>query len=131
MHTPYPLHKVPLRRLGPILAVAAFGAMLARTAAADDAMRCGNYLVQTGDPSVKVRALCGEPIDRQTQSILRHPSYDFGGRPVYFDRGFVTVPVEIWTYNFGPHRLMRRVRFVDAVVVEIETLGYGYRERED
>ena len=39
----------------------------------------------------------------------------------------VEVPVEVWTYNFGPYKLMRRVRFVDGLVEEIETLGYGYR----
>ena len=42
----------------------------------------------------------------------------------------VEVPVEIWTYNFGPYKLMRRVRFVDGLVEEIETLGYGYRANE-
>jgi len=40
--------------------------------------------------------------------------------------GYVEVPIEIWTYNFGPYKLMRQVRFVDGVVDEIETLGYGY-----
>jgi uncharacterized protein YvpB len=38
----------------------------------------------------------------------------------------VEVRVEIWTYNFGPHKLMRRLRFDDGELVEIETLGYGY-----
>jgi uncharacterized protein YvpB len=39
------------------------------------------------------------------------------------------VPVEIWTYNFGPYKLMRRVRFVDGFVEDIETLGYGHHQR--
>ena len=130
MQTPRSIHKVPLTRLGPVLVVAALGALIGGTALADDAMRCGNNLVQAGDPSAKVRGLCGEPVDRQTHTILQ-PLYGFRGRPVYFDRGVVAVPVELWTYNFGPHRLMQRVRFVDAVVVEIETLGYGYQQGED
>ncbi len=36
------------------------------------------------------------------------------------------MPVEIWTYNFGPYKLMREIRFVDGRVEDIETLGYGY-----
>ena len=34
--------------------------------------------------------------------------------------------MEIWTYNFGPNKLMRRLRFVDGELQDIETLGYGY-----
>lgn len=34
--------------------------------------------------------------------------------------------VEEWTYNFGPHNLMYRLRFVDGVVRDISTLRYGY-----
>ena len=48
-----------------------------------------------------------------------------------FGDGYVEVPVEIWTYNFGPYKLLRRVRFVDGKVDEIETLGYGYREKSE
>ena len=36
--------------------------------------------------------------------------------------------METWTYNFGPNKLMRRVRFVDGIVEEVETLGYGYND---
>jgi hypothetical protein len=40
--------------------------------------------------------------------------------------GYTEVPVDIWVYNLGPNKLMRRIRFEDGVVVAIETLGYGY-----
>jgi len=36
------------------------------------------------------------------------------------------IPVEMWTYNFGPDRLMQRIRFENGVVVRIESLGYGF-----
>jgi hypothetical protein len=98
-------------------------------AAHADAMRCGNRLVSEGDTRVEVRGLCGEPADVQTRSILRRPHYDLHGRIVYFGDGLIEIPVEIWTYNFGPYKLMRRVRFVDGQVEEIETLGYGYHEK--
>ena len=77
-----------------------------------------------------VDASRGEPSDVQTRSILRRPSYFLNGRYYYYGDAMVEVPVEIWTYNFGPYKLMRRVRFVDGLVEEIETLGYGYRANE-
>jgi Protein of unknown function (DUF2845) len=96
-----------------------------------DAMRCGNRLVRFGDTLSAVRAICGEPSDVQTRTIVRHPSYDLHGRVIYYGAGYVEIPVEIWTYNFGPYKLIRRVRFVDGRIDEIETLGYGYREKAE
>jgi hypothetical protein len=94
--------------------------------AAADGMRCGSKLMTTGDPRSKVRQFCGEPTDVQTRSILRRPTFSAGGRYYSYGDGYVEIPVEIWTYNFGPYKLMRQVRFVDGVIDEIETLGYGY-----
>jgi Protein of unknown function (DUF2845) len=95
-----------------------------------DAMRCGSRLVTFGDTRAAVRNLCGEPSDVQTRQILRRPTYNLHGRAIYYGDGYVEIPVEIWIYNFGPYKLMRQVRFVDGRVDEIETIGYGYRERE-
>jgi uncharacterized protein YvpB len=36
------------------------------------------------------------------------------------------VPVEIWTYNFGSNKLLRRLRFEGDELVEIRAEGYGY-----
>jgi hypothetical protein len=94
--------------------------------ASADGMRCGSKLMTTGDPRAKVLQFCGEPADVQTRSILRRPTFDFGGRIYSYGDGFVEVPVEIWTYNFGPYKLMRQIRFVDGRIEDIETLGYGY-----
>lgn len=116
-------HSDPMR----VLVSATLSALLLAVAlpAAADGMRCGSKLMTTGDPRSKVRQFCGEPTDIQTRSILRQPLFNFGGR-IFHGDGFVEVPVEIWTYNFGPYKLMRQVRFVDGVIEEIETLGYGY-----
>jgi hypothetical protein len=111
------------------LAMAALGLLLGAVAAhAEDDMRCGNRLISSGDTIDKVLTLCGEPRSREHRTILRRPSYDYGGRIIYFGDGFVEVPVEIWTFNFGPNRLMRRIRFVDGEVDNIDTLDYGYNE---
>ena len=95
--------------------------------ASADAMRCGSRLIRDGTTQIEVRDLCGEPNDVQSHYILRRPTYFVGGRYHSFGDQMVEVPVEVWTYNFGPYKLMRRIRFVDGLVDEIETLGYGYR----
>lgn len=97
------------------------------TPAFADAMRCGTRIVRNGDTQTAVRDFCGEPSDVQTRSILRRPSFERHGRIFFYGDSVVEIPVEVWTYNFGPYKLMRRVRFVDGLVDEIETLGYGYR----
>jgi hypothetical protein len=111
-----------------VLVSATLSALLLTVAlpAAADGMRCGSKLMTTGDPRSKVRQFCGEPSDIQTRSILRRPTFNFGGRILSYGDGYVEIPVEIWTYNFGPYKLMREIRFVDGRIESIETLGYGY-----
>jgi hypothetical protein len=91
------------------------------------AFRCGTRLVSEGDSRAEVRAKCGEPADVATlKSVFRRPVIWNYGRPYYVGQDFMEVLVESWTYNLGPNKLMRRVRFEGGVVTEIETLGYGY-----
>ena len=91
------------------------------------AFRCGTKLVSEGDSRTEVLAKCGEPADRATQrSLYRRPVIWSHGRPYYIGEDLMEVQVESWTYNFGPNKLMRRVRFEDGLVAHIETLGYGF-----
>ena len=46
----------------------------------------------------------------------------------FIGENYIEVPVESWIYNLGPNKLMRKVIFEAGVVVEIETLGYGYNQ---
>lgn len=94
-----------------------------------EAFRCGTHLVHEGDTRAEVLARCGEPSDVERRTVWRRPLIWIDGHPYYLSRDFVEIPVEFWLYNLGPHKLMRRVRFEDGLVVEIETLGYGYHER--
>lgn len=98
--------------------------LLASTTAS--AFHCGTHLVHEGDTKGEVRAKCGEPTDIETRSILRRPYVWRHGRPIYVGPSLVEVPVEFWTYNLGPNKFMRRLRFEDGELMEIETLGYGY-----
>lgn len=90
------------------------------------AFRCGTRLVHEGDTRAEVRAKCGEPDDVERRSVWRRPVVWIHGRPWHLSQDLVEIPVEAWIYNLGPHKLMRRVHFEDGLVVEIETLGYGY-----
>ncbi|MCU0976258.1 MAG: DUF2845 domain-containing protein [Steroidobacteraceae bacterium] len=101
---------------------------LAAAPAQAEAFRCGTRIVTDGDSAAKVVALCGEPTEIRRSAILRRPVLWLYGRPYYLSDDLVEVPVETWTYNLGPHKLMRQLRFEDGVLVEVTTLGHGYNE---
>jgi hypothetical protein len=104
------------------------------------AFRCGNRIVSDGDHYSKVLKICGEPTGVQERVIYREgvtrPRFRVEGpnglrydqEVLQYDRSYVEVLVEEWTYNFGPRRLMQLVRFENGFVVEVDQLGYGYRE---
>jgi hypothetical protein len=91
------------------------------------ALRCGSKIVTEGDTRSEVAVKCGEPTEVLTvKSLFRRPVIWSNGRPYYIGEDFVEVPVEHWIYNLGPNKLMRRLRFEGGLLVEIESLGYGY-----
>lgn len=93
-----------------------------------DGFSCGNRVVTDGMTSGEVRAVCGEPAQVTSKAILRRAVVWRYGRPYYAGDGEVEVVVETWIYNFGPMRLMRKLRFEDGVLQDVDTLGYGYNE---
>lgn len=104
------------------------------------ALRCGNKLVQRGDPMPKVLRFCGEPVATQQRSIVRRgvprsrvfrdsDLRDISDRELLINvHSYVEVIVEEWTYNFGPRKLMRIIRFENGLVANVKELGYGYRD---
>jgi len=126
-------------RLDRRLLLPAFVALLLAAGPAS-AFRCGSRIVSQGDHYTKVLKICGEPIGIQERVIYREgltrPRVRVVGpngirvedEVVRYDRSYVEVLVEEWTYNFGPHRLMQLVRFENGFVADIDQLGYGFRE---
>ena len=104
----------------------ALGALLMPLAGAADALRCGSRLVSEGDPVEKVLQYCGEPTETKRTWITRQPRFEYGGQEIPF-AGSEDVPVDLWTYDLGPNKLMRRIRFVAGKVDAIETLEHGTR----
>jgi hypothetical protein len=98
---------------------------------ADDTMRCGTRLVSSGDGKDKVRALCGEPTSVSFVGVQSAPSYYYRNYRGPYDYSYIgpawaEVPVEVWTYNFGTSKLLRKLRFIGDELDEIWTDGYGY-----
>jgi Protein of unknown function (DUF2845) len=98
---------------------------LAPFAAQADGMRCGNALITQGDDLLRVQHECGEPT-YATQYVVyaSQPVFD-GFLRVYSD---VTIPVTVeeWTYNLGPTRFMRKLRFENGQLIAIQSLSYGF-----
>lgn len=90
-------------------------------------MRCGTRLASTGDTKYQVRQICGEPADISLVGAMRQPRlWYYGYRYYYLDPPYIDVPIEVWTYNFGPTRFLRRLRFEGDELVDIASDGYGY-----
>jgi hypothetical protein len=103
------------------------------------ALRCGNRLVLEGMHEALVIEICGDPVStRQIGLVLRpyvvkrpagignlHATrYVYSG---YHQELLVTEMI----FNFGPHKLMRIVRFEGGQVKSIRTTGYGYIEKRE
>lgn len=102
-------------------------------------MRCGNRLVDLGDPIHKVKELCGDP--DQESVVIEHQRYrsdsyrricrrDEQGRRVCsagYDGGVVQIPIHHLIYDFGRYRFVHYLRFEANRLVEIETGDYGVR----
>ncbi len=106
------------------------------------AFRCGNRLVREGDLQAKVRQFCGEPA-ASTRTVLYRHEFSAPWRALHLSNAdtrlsagtgrrhqhlTVEILVEEWTYNFGPHRLLRVVRFEDGAVATTRHEGYGWQE---
>jgi hypothetical protein len=94
------------------------------TVTSADAMRCGSRVINEGDSIDKVQQYCGEPAEMTRTYIERQPRFEVGGQEYSFP-GTEEVPVDLWTYDFGPNKLMRRVRMIAGKVDSIETLEHG------
>lgn len=124
-------------------AIAAAALLLAGPALA---LRCNGRIVSDGDPQEKVRHFCGAPTSARQYTVWR------AGLPrgrvtsgvtlhngdstiavteeelALHERSVVEVLVEEWTYNLGPRKLMRVVRFENGLVTGVSHRGYGYHE---
>lgn len=104
--------------------VGVLSGLLLASAASADAVRCGSKVITEGDTIEKVREHCGEPTATERTWITRQPRFEVGGQEIPF-AGREDVPVDLWTYDFGPNKLVRRIRFIAGKVDSIETREHG------
>lgn len=107
------------------------------------ALRCGHKLVSEGDYIEQVRHRCGDPMAIDTYTIIReqrihYPRHYYLSNkafPYYAHKsdygvvrrsGQIEIFVEEWVYNFGPRKLMRRLRFENGILRDIDELDHGY-----
>ncbi|MCK8516891.1 DUF2845 domain-containing protein [Methylonatrum kenyense] len=81
---------------------------------ADASIRCGGNIVQRGDSTFDLLAICGEPTLREPVRFSLLPD------------GRSAIAVERWYYNRGPQRLVRIVDIRDGRVQRIDSGGYGF-----
>jgi hypothetical protein len=91
-----------------------------------DSLRCGNQLALQGNTRLEVRAKCGAPDDIIHSTLARQVTLVSQRRIAYAEEETIIVPVEDWTYNFGPHRFMYRLRFINGILEGLEPMGYGF-----
>jgi Protein of unknown function (DUF2845) len=78
-----------------------------------------------GLTTFEVLARCGPPATRDQRLVTRSVARtDQNRQPVAAESE--TFPVELWTYDFGPQALTRRLEFSDGRLVRVETGSYGY-----
>jgi hypothetical protein len=114
-------------------AILVAGLLLAESAAA---FRCGGKLVVDGMHEQQVVSACGEPATRRHLGYalrgydLRQRRHLGSGWSRTYGPGFGNLVEEViiteYVYNFGPRKLMQRLLFEGGVLVEIESIGYGY-----
>lgn len=96
------------------------------------ALRCGSRLVKGGMDESEVKAICGEPVSERIVGFVIRSHFDrkhgFSRTRYYGGYAHEVVVTEL-VYNFGPRKLMRKLRFEAGLLVSIETIGYGYREK--
>lgn len=92
------------------------------------AMRCGNLLVDEGDYRIDVIERCGNPDHISERTEYRFVKLQKYSNAFHYGQQ-VPVYIEEWTFNFGPRRFMRLLRFENGQLISIRTLSYGYRKR--
>ena len=82
--------------------------------AAQAQLRCENRVISRGDSQARVFALCGEPIwtEYRRREIARHVAW--------WEVERVTTRDEIWSYDFGPHRLTHQLTFRNGRLYRLE-----------
>lgn len=123
------------KRRGVTAALLLSAAFAVSSPALADSMRCENRLLKEGDTKYDARALCGPPDAEEHRVERRRVRHQIsvpcpggqGRRCTSMVEDTVEVPIEVWTYDFGPQRFVQYVIFENDKVVRIESGKYGHK----
>jgi hypothetical protein len=82
---------------------------------------CAGKIINEGVTKAVVAAACGPPTEVVRRSGALDPAIGEVAPPSTDDGD-----IAVWTYNFGPNKLMQRIWFEDGLVKRVESLGYGH-----
>jgi len=88
-------------------------------------LRCGSRLVEPGNSTAKIINYCGQPasVERYENRVPVETVDQASGRTI---TTFESRPYQVWIYNFGPSRLVTKVRVRNNVIESMESAGYGW-----
>jgi hypothetical protein len=89
-------------------------------------LTCDDKIINRGTSQAEVAAKCGQPAQVDHNTVTTGGAVSSGGQPLLISGASTQIEVEVWTYNFGPDKLMQRIRFENGLVVSIQSMGYGF-----
>jgi uncharacterized protein DUF2845 len=87
---------------------------------------CGRSIINEGKSIEYVLEKCGQPSYSQEHTeyqVLRYTPP--AAHPGIVEERVIPIIIQEWTYNFGPNRLMRYLRFENGILKAIESIGRG------
>jgi len=122
----------PKRRTVAALATAMIlSALMACTPAeADSSLRCDNAIVSLGATRHEVLDTCGPPDSRESWETAHNQYvrqlYDYEKDRWILPKLIVgPIQMERWTYDFGSHKFIRYLHFLNGELIKIETGDKG------
>ena len=100
-------------------------------AQAMDGFRCeSGKLVETGDRTYDVRTRCGEPDQVNQRTERRKVSHTRtrwvnGVAEQFTEEQEIEVQIDEWTFDLGPHKFIRTLRFENDRLVRVTTSKRG------
>jgi len=81
---------------------------------------CDSAEIQTGISQYEILQRCGEPAFKDTRQEEQFTSVDKNTNRL------ITKRIDEWTYNFGPNRFLRILKFENGRLVDVETGDRGF-----
>jgi len=88
-------------------------------------LRCGSRLVKPGNSTSQLIGICGQP-SSVARNENRVPVETYDQKTGKYITTVEVQPFEVWTYNFGPSRLVTVITVKNNVIESMESSGYGW-----